>query len=159
MTQHVEGAHSAMKHAIETSGSLTKSFNSLNRWLHLHHEERLLQYENESINIDLLLTLDDKNRLKPLLGKVAQFALNKIKHELLKVTTYKACLCELQVNYNIPCRHMLPIKGSFFWNQMTTDCIRTYGSRVKKKKKTDDIRKKQIEDINSQQNALTAYIE
>ncbi|CAG8467017.1 10809_t:CDS:2, partial [Cetraspora pellucida] len=97
MTQYIEGAHSAIKHAIETSGSLTKFFNSLDRWLCLHHEERLLQYENKSVNIDPLLTLDDKNRLKPLLGMVAQFALNKIKHELLKVTMYKACLCELQI--------------------------------------------------------------
>ncbi|CAG8646253.1 12571_t:CDS:1, partial [Racocetra fulgida] len=68
-TQHIEGAHSAIKNAIETSKSLTKSFNSLDRWLCLHHEERLLQYENKSINIDPLLTLDDKNRLRPLLGK------------------------------------------------------------------------------------------
>ncbi|CAG8830884.1 20610_t:CDS:2, partial [Gigaspora margarita] len=110
-TQRVEGAHSAMKHGIETSGSLTKSFNSLDRWLRLHYEELLLQYENESINVDPLLTWDDKNRLKQLLGKVSQFALNKIKNELLSVTTYKACLCELRVNYNIPCRHILPLKG------------------------------------------------
>ncbi|CAG8604064.1 12325_t:CDS:2, partial [Racocetra fulgida] len=91
-----ESAHSAMKRAIESSGSLTKL---------------LLQYENESMNIDPLLTWDDKNRLKPLLGKVSQFALNKIKSELLSVTMYKACLCELRVNYNIPCQHMLPLKG------------------------------------------------
>ncbi|CAG8804611.1 16531_t:CDS:2, partial [Cetraspora pellucida] len=87
-----ESAHLAMRHAIESSRSLMKSFNSLDRWLYLYHEERLLQYENESINIDPLLTLDDKNRLEPFLGKVAQFALNKIKNELLKATIYKACL-------------------------------------------------------------------
>ncbi|RIB23267.1 hypothetical protein C2G38_2171840 [Gigaspora rosea] len=44
--------------------------------------------------------------------KVAQFALDKIKNELLKATTYEACLCELCVNYNIPCRHMLPKEGT-----------------------------------------------
>ncbi|CAG8853211.1 32954_t:CDS:1, partial [Gigaspora margarita] len=111
-TQRIKGAHSAMKHAIETSGSLTKSFNLLDRWLCLHHEKRILQYENESTNIDPLLTLNDKNRLKLLLGKVTHFALYTIKNELLKATTYKACLCELRVNYNLLCRHMLPIKGS-----------------------------------------------
>ncbi|RIB12009.1 hypothetical protein C2G38_2102094 [Gigaspora rosea] len=62
-TQRVEGAHSAMKRAIEASGSLTKSFNSLDRWLRLHYEELSLQYENESVNADPLLTLNDKNRL------------------------------------------------------------------------------------------------
>ncbi|RIB16178.1 hypothetical protein C2G38_2038789 [Gigaspora rosea] len=110
-TQRVEGAHSAMKHAIESSGSLTRAFNSLDRWLRLHHEENSLQYENESISIDPLLTQDDKDRLEPLLGKVSQFALNTIKNELLRTTTYEACLCELRVNYNIPCCHMLPAKG------------------------------------------------
>ncbi|CAG8731240.1 8930_t:CDS:2, partial [Gigaspora rosea] len=88
-TQRVEGAHSAMKRAIEASGSLTKSFNSLDRWLRLHYEELSLQYENER--------------------RVTQFALNQIKNELLSVTTYKACLCELRVNYNLPCRYMLPL--------------------------------------------------
>ncbi|CAG8524905.1 8270_t:CDS:2 [Cetraspora pellucida] len=105
-TQCVEGAHSAMKHTIESLGSLTKSFNSLDRWLRLHHEERLLQYENKSINIDPLLTLDDKNRLEPLLEKVAQFALNKIKNELLKATIYKACLCSVMLSV-IPKRWLL----------------------------------------------------
>ncbi|CAG8840251.1 27711_t:CDS:2, partial [Racocetra persica] len=88
--QRVEDAYSAMKHAIEISGSLMKSFNLLDRWIRLHYEELSLQYENESVNIDPLLTWDDKNRLKPLLGKVAQFALNKIKNELLSVTIYQA---------------------------------------------------------------------
>ncbi|CAG8456316.1 3914_t:CDS:2 [Racocetra fulgida] len=90
-TQRVEGAHSAMKHAIKTSGNLTKAFNSLDRWLRLHHEENSLQYENESISIDPLLAQEDKDRLEPLLGKVSQFALNKIKNELLSTTAYKAC--------------------------------------------------------------------
>ncbi|KAF0529912.1 hypothetical protein F8M41_012527 [Gigaspora margarita] len=67
-TQHVEGAHSAMKRAIETSGSLTKSFNSLERWLCLHYEEYLLHCKNDSVKIDPLLTRDNKNRLEPLLG-------------------------------------------------------------------------------------------
>ncbi|CAG8782696.1 8554_t:CDS:2, partial [Racocetra persica] len=111
-TQRVEGSHSALKHALETSGSLTKAFNSLDRWLHLHCEESSLQKENESIGIDPLLVHNDKNRLAPLLGKVAQFALNKIKNELLKTTTYTVCLCNLCVNYNIPCKHILPAKGS-----------------------------------------------
>ncbi|CAG8709325.1 11951_t:CDS:2, partial [Ambispora leptoticha] len=110
-TQHVEGAHSAMKHAIESSGSLTKAFISLDRWLRLHHEETSLQYEKESIGIDPLLMQDNKDHLRPLLGRVSQFALNKIKCELFNATTYEACLCELCVNYNLPCRHLLPIKG------------------------------------------------
>ncbi|CAG8459242.1 8387_t:CDS:2, partial [Cetraspora pellucida] len=99
MTQCVEGAHSAMKHAIETSGSLTKSFNSLDRWIHLHYEKLSLQYENESVNIDPLLTWNDKNRLKLFLERVVQFALNKIKNELLNVTTYQACLFQVDSNY------------------------------------------------------------
>ncbi|CAG8783692.1 915_t:CDS:2, partial [Racocetra fulgida] len=63
-------AHSAMKHTLESSGSLTKAFNFLDRWLHLHHEESLLQYENESICINPLLIQDDKERLGPLLEKL-----------------------------------------------------------------------------------------
>lgn len=110
--QRVEESHSALKHALETSGSLTKAFNCLDRWLYLHNEENSLQNENKSIGIDPLLVYNDKNRLAPLLGKVAQFALNKIKNELLKATIYTACLCELRVNYNIPCKHMLPAEGS-----------------------------------------------
>ncbi|CAG8658156.1 12681_t:CDS:2, partial [Cetraspora pellucida] len=74
-TQHVKGAHSIMKYAIETLGSLTKAFNSL-----------------DSINIDPLLTQDNKDRLGQLLGKVSQFALNKIKNEFISITTYEACL-------------------------------------------------------------------
>ncbi|CAG8678526.1 3840_t:CDS:2, partial [Gigaspora rosea] len=61
---------------------------SLDRWLRLHHEENSLQNKSESIGIDPLL------------------------NELLKATTYEACLCELCVNYNIPCRHMLPKEGT-----------------------------------------------
>ncbi|CAG8728083.1 20039_t:CDS:2, partial [Racocetra fulgida] len=117
------GAHSAMKHAIETSGSLTKSFNSLDRWIRLHYEELSLQYENESVNIDPLLTWDDKNRLKPLLGRVAQFALNKIKNELLSITTYQACLCESRINYNIPCRHILPLNGPVMLSIIPKRCL------------------------------------
>ncbi|CAG8840161.1 6420_t:CDS:2, partial [Gigaspora margarita] len=33
-------------------------------------------------------------------------------NKLLKATIYEACLCELRVNYNIPCRHMLPKEGT-----------------------------------------------
>ncbi|RIB14916.1 hypothetical protein C2G38_2094504 [Gigaspora rosea] len=110
-TQRVEGTHSAITHALEISGSLTKAFNYLDRWLRLHNEENSLQNENESIGIDSLLVHNDKSRLAPLLGEVAQFALNHIKNELLRATTYKACLCEPRVNYNIPCKHMLPTKG------------------------------------------------
>ncbi|CAG8696222.1 9556_t:CDS:2, partial [Racocetra fulgida] len=108
----VEGTHSAIKHALESSGSLTKAFNHLDRWLHLHSEESSLQNENESIGIDPLLVQTDKSQLVPLLRKVAQFALNQIKNELLKATTYEACICELRVNYNIPCKHILPMKES-----------------------------------------------
>ncbi|CAG8819889.1 12024_t:CDS:2 [Cetraspora pellucida] len=93
MTQYVEGAHSAIKHALETSGILTKAFNHLN---------------------------SDKSRLVLLLGKVAQFALNHIKNKLIKATTYKACLCKLQVNYNIPCKHMLPTSGFVFLSIIPT---------------------------------------
>ncbi|CAG8738387.1 43330_t:CDS:2 [Gigaspora margarita] len=82
-TQCVEGAHSAIKHAIEALG------------------KDLLQYENESISIDPLLAQEDKDQLGPLLEKVSQFALNKIKNELLCTTTYKACLYKLRVNYNL----------------------------------------------------------
>ncbi|CAG8820214.1 8290_t:CDS:2, partial [Gigaspora margarita] len=122
-TQRVEGAHPAMKRAIETSGSLTKSFNSLDRWLRLHHEEYLLQCENESVNIDPLLTRDDKNRLEPLLGKVAQFALNKIKNELLSVTTYKACSVMLSI---IPKRWLLfPDKDQANYNYIAKDASST----------------------------------
>ncbi|CAG8696171.1 1679_t:CDS:1, partial [Racocetra fulgida] len=88
--QHVEGVHLAIKYAIEASESLTKAFTSLDRWLYLYHEENSLQYENESISIDSLLTQDDKDQLGPLLGKVLQFILNKIKIELLEATTYEA---------------------------------------------------------------------
>ncbi|CAG8549044.1 26277_t:CDS:2, partial [Gigaspora rosea] len=108
-TQRVEDEHSDMKHAIESSESLTKVFNSLDRWLRL--ETSFLQYENESIGIDPLLAQNNKDRLRPLLGRVSQFALNKIKCELLNTTTYESCLCELRVNYNLPCRHLLLIKG------------------------------------------------
>ncbi|CAG8494809.1 20669_t:CDS:2 [Gigaspora rosea] len=110
-TQCVEGAQSSTKHAIKSSGSLMKAFNSLDRRLCLHHEETSLQYENESIGIDPLLAQNDKDRLRPLLERLSQFALNKIKCELLNATIYEACLCELRVNYNLPCRHLLPIKG------------------------------------------------
>ncbi|CAG8803969.1 8517_t:CDS:2, partial [Cetraspora pellucida] len=82
----------------------------LERWLRLHYEESSLQYESKSINIDPLLAQDDKYQLGPLLGKVSQFALNSIKNELLSTTIYEVCLCEPRVNYNIPCRHMLPAK-------------------------------------------------
>ncbi|RIB07943.1 hypothetical protein C2G38_2272568 [Gigaspora rosea] len=109
-TQRVEGAQSSTKHAIKSSGSLMKAFNSLDIWLRLHHEETFLQYENESIGIDPLLAQNDNDRLRPLLERLSQFALNKIKCELLNATTYEACLCELLVNYNLPCRHLLPIK-------------------------------------------------
>ncbi|CAG8580980.1 4346_t:CDS:2, partial [Cetraspora pellucida] len=111
-TQRVESTHSAIKHALETSGSLMRAFNYLDRWLRLHHEENSLQNESESVGIDPLLVYNDKERLALLLGKVAQFALDRIKNELLKATTYEACLCELRVNYNIPCRHLLPAKDS-----------------------------------------------
>ncbi|CAG8694453.1 12323_t:CDS:2, partial [Racocetra fulgida] len=67
--------------------------------------------KKESIGIDPLLMQDNKDHLRPLLGRVSQFALNKIKCELFNATTYEACLCELCVNYNLPCRHLLPIKG------------------------------------------------
>ncbi|CAG8747503.1 8934_t:CDS:2, partial [Cetraspora pellucida] len=120
MTQCVEGTHSAIKHALETSGSLTKAFNHLDRWLRLHNEEDSLQSANESIGIDPLLVQSDKSQLAPLLGKVAQFALNHIKNELIKATTYKACLCELRVNYNIPCKHMLPTSGFVFLSIIPT---------------------------------------
>ncbi|RIB06511.1 hypothetical protein C2G38_2115875, partial [Gigaspora rosea] len=110
-TQRVKGIYSAIKHILETSESLIKAFNNLDRWLRLHNKESSLQNENESIGIDPLLVHNNKSRLAPLLGKVAQFALNHIKNEFLKATMYKACLCELCVNYNIPCKHMLPTKG------------------------------------------------
>ncbi|CAG8772289.1 10808_t:CDS:10, partial [Gigaspora margarita] len=76
----------------------------------LASEETSLKYENESIGIDPLLAQNDKDHLRPLLGRVSQFALNKIKCELLNATMYEACLCELHVTYNLPCRHLLPIK-------------------------------------------------
>ncbi|KAF0466328.1 hypothetical protein F8M41_026169 [Gigaspora margarita] len=74
-------------------------------------EETSLKYKNESIGIDPLLAQNDKDYLRPLLGRVSQFTLNKIKCELLNATMYEACLCELHVTYNLPCRHLLPIKG------------------------------------------------
>ncbi|CAG8601231.1 6273_t:CDS:10 [Cetraspora pellucida] len=89
--QHVEGTHLAIKHVLETSGSLMRVFNYLDRWLNLHHEENSLQNENESFGIDPLLV---------------------IKNELFKATTYEVCLYELCVNYNISCRHLLLAKGS-----------------------------------------------
>ncbi|CAG8536495.1 6761_t:CDS:2 [Scutellospora calospora] len=91
-TQYVEGTHSAMKHVIETSGSLIRSFN---------------------ICIDPLLAQDDKKRLVLLLRKISQFALNKIKKELLKATKYEACIYELHVNYNLPCRYILSEKAQY----------------------------------------------
>ncbi|CAG8837144.1 12919_t:CDS:2, partial [Gigaspora margarita] len=54
-TQCVEGTHSAIKHALESSRSLTRLFSSLDRWLCLHHEENFLQNKSESIGIDPLL--------------------------------------------------------------------------------------------------------
>ncbi|CAG8616473.1 12071_t:CDS:2, partial [Dentiscutata heterogama] len=108
-----------MKHAIESTGSLIKAFSSLDRWLRLYYEENLLQCENKSICIDSLLAQDDKERLEPLLRRVSQFALNKIKNELLSATVYEACLCELRVNYDIPCHHMLPTKGSIMLSSIS----------------------------------------
>ncbi|CAG8606871.1 13120_t:CDS:2, partial [Racocetra fulgida] len=80
-SQRKMGAYSAMKHTIEISESLTKSFNSLDRWLYLHYEELLLQLENESTNINPLLTGDDKNLLKKLndILSVSETKLSEIK--------------------------------------------------------------------------------
>ncbi|RIB21407.1 hypothetical protein C2G38_2176751 [Gigaspora rosea] len=119
-TQCIEGTHLAIKLALESSESLTRSFSSLDRWLRLHHEENSLQNESESIGIDPLLVNTCKDRLAPLLGKVTQFALDKVKNKLLKATIYEACLYELHVNYNIPCRHMLPKEGTVMLSIIST---------------------------------------
>jgi hypothetical protein len=58
------------------------------------------------------------DRMKPLLGKIAMFAINKIKEQLAFMQSKQGqkafaeeCLCSIRWNYNIPCIHLLPAFG------------------------------------------------
>ncbi|CAG8685574.1 8825_t:CDS:2, partial [Cetraspora pellucida] len=135
-TQCVEGAYLAMKYIIKTSESLTKSFNLLDRWLYMHYEEYLLQCENET-----------------------QFTLNKIKNKLLSVTTYKASLYELRVNYNLPCQHIFPNEEKDCLSETKQSLTALEHIEAENKKmKISDTKKKQIKNIDSIQNVSRSNI-
>ncbi|CAG8733722.1 42823_t:CDS:2, partial [Gigaspora margarita] len=80
--------------------------------LHLYHEERILQYEDESTNVDSLLTLDNKNQLKLLLGKLLfpnkdQAYSNYLKNDLFLANSdnilLKSQIYEIETQYiNFP---------------------------------------------------------
>src|ERR1700740_3725300 len=56
--------------------------------------------------------------MKPLLGKIAMFAINKIKEQLAFMQSKQGqkvyaqeCECSVRWNFNIPCIHLLPPFG------------------------------------------------
>ena len=54
--------------------------------------------------------------LLPLVQKVHSFAIGKVFNELVKIRSaetpisYKACLCSVRLQYNLPCKHILSLE-------------------------------------------------
>jgi hypothetical protein len=60
------------------------------------------------------MTATDKARLALLMPKITSFALQKIKQESTYCATSDLksdCDCKVKVNFNLPCRHVLPRFG------------------------------------------------
>lgn len=69
--------------------------------------------EKERFGRDPFLVEGHKARLAQLLGKVSQFAIDKIKNELDRLknegspSPSKECSCGVKFNFALPCRHQL----------------------------------------------------
>jgi hypothetical protein len=64
------------------------------------------------------LVPEHRERMRPLLGKIAIFAINQIKEQLAFMQTKQGqkayredCECPVRWNFNIPCVHLLPPFG------------------------------------------------
>ena len=77
-------------------------------------EARDLKFQTEDVSFDAFITATDKARLAVLMPKIISFALQKIKQESPYYATSvlkSDCNCKVKVNFNLPCRHVLPPFG------------------------------------------------